>query len=174
MKVCLCILLEHTTRSQIPSPPKLNPFVCKEDSDVDSAPSDSDSNSDSYGSSDTEEISGSDKSYHPGSSVSSNSDDGSTMEVNPVVQPDEDDLMVLNARNSHRWGDHWLSTSEGKMAAITRWNHSLCDYHFCTEPQEVNHISVSFQLGNPLTVDLRFQMLVLVPGKKQLSWHFEK
>ena len=141
--------------------PKLNPFVCEEDSDEDSTCSDSDSNTDSDNSPGEEEDFGSDESYCPGSSASSNTDDGSAMGVDEsamgvdgsaigvdaLVQPDEDDqsdeddLAVLNSRNSRRWCNKWLKTSEGQTTAITRWNHSLSAYHFCTEPPEVTYFN---------------------------------
>ena len=153
---------------QVSIPPKLNPFVCEEDSDEDSTCSDSDSNTDSDNSPGEEEDFGSDESYCPGSSTSSNTDDGSAMGVDESAmgvdesamgvngsaigvdasvqsdedgQSDEDDLAVLNSRNSRRWCNKWLKTSEGQTTAITRWNHSLSAYHFCTEPPEVTYFN---------------------------------
>jgi hypothetical protein len=198
MCVSICSILNDMVHLciQVSIPPKLNPFVCEEDSDEDSTCSDSDSNTDSDNSPSEEEDFGSDESYCPGSSASSNTDDGSAMGVDESamgvdesamgvdesamgvdgsamgvdesamgvdgsamgvdgsaigvdasVQPDEDgqsdedDLAVLNSRNSRRWCNKWLKTSEGQTTAITRWNHSLSAYHFCTEPPEVTYFN---------------------------------
>ena len=74
-------------------PPKLNPFVCDEDSDAES--DDCDESDDKSFSSDDE--SSSDESYVPGSSDSSSDSmdtDGSATEVDP---PDEEELGILTA-----------------------------------------------------------------------------
>ena len=100
---------------QVSVPPKLNHFICEEDLDVDSTCSDGE-----------EEDFGFNESYCPGSSTFSNTDDGSAMGVNASVQPDEDDqsnednLVVLNSRNSHRWCNKWLKMSESQTTVITQ------------------------------------------------------
>jgi hypothetical protein len=56
----------------------------------------------------------------------------------PVIQPDEDDLAELTAKNSREWCKRWLGTSKGQKTAIQRWEAALRNYHFCIESPEVS------------------------------------
>jgi hypothetical protein len=97
--------------AQVSVPPKVNPFMCDEDSDVESVSDDSDDSDDSL---DEDSGSSSDTSYvdaDPSSSDSSNlstdSGEGSSMDVDPPLQPDEDDLSILTARNTRKWYSYY-------------------------------------------------------------------
>jgi hypothetical protein len=125
-------------------PPKLNPFVCDEDSDAES--DDCDESDDESSSSDDE--SSSDESYVPGSSDSSDSmdTDGSAMEVDPQVLPDEEELGILTARNTRAWCNKWLSTVASQTVVMTRWRDDLQKYHLCSDEPEVSYILASIQM----------------------------
>ena len=122
----------------------MNPFVCEEDSDVESSYSD-DSSSDG-----SEVDPDSDESYVAESSFSSASDSDmhADFDSNPAIDVDVevevdpstqkvDNLNVLTARNAKRWLKKWLGTPEGQSKAIIWWHDSLRDYHFCKESEEV-------------------------------------
>jgi hypothetical protein len=155
-------------------PPKVNPFMCIEDSDVESVSDDSDDSDDSH---DEDSGSSSDTSYIDADSSSSDSSDlvtdsgeGLSMEVDTPLQPDEDDLSILTARNAGKWCQKWLNSANNQMLIMTRWRDSLWDYHFGTETSEVSYIFWT-QLWCILTINSR---PVWVRGNKQLSHHFAK
>jgi len=122
-------------------PPKVNPFMCDEDSDVESVSDDSDDSpdEDSGSSSDTSYVDA-DPSSSDSSNLSTDSGEGSSMEVDPPLQPDEDDLSILTARNAGKWCQKWLSGTSRQTLIMTRWRDSLRDYHLCTETPEVSYI----------------------------------
>jgi len=130
--------------AQVSVPPKVNPFMCDEDSDVESVSDDSDDSDDLF---DEDSGSSSDTSYvdaEPSSSDSSNlstdSGEGSSMDVDPPLQPDEDDLSILTARNARKWCQKWLSGANKQTLIMTKWRDSLRDYLLCTETSEVSYI----------------------------------
>lgn len=118
--------------SQVKSPPKLNPFVCDEDSDAESISADDSDDWDEEASSDSELSS--DQNYVSGSSDSDS--DSSAMEVDPPVLPvDEEKLGVLTARNAQAWCKKWLSTASSQTEVMTRWRDDLREYLCCSEPE---------------------------------------
>ena len=133
--------------NQVSVPPKLNPFVYDEDSDVESVSgedSDDSDNSDDESSSDSE--SSSDKSFVPSDSSDVPTDsEGSSMEVDPL---DEDELGILTARNARKWCKRWLSTPNSQTLAMTRWRDDLQNYHFCTEVAEVSYKAIILIYSN--------------------------
>ena len=121
---------------KVSAPPKLNPFVCEEDSDVESMSSE-DSDDESEATSD----SSSDKSYMDDESSSTSDSYGSSaMDVDGP--DDEDELTILTARNASQWCHKWLSTADSQNLIMTRWCDALRDYHFCAQPPKVSVIQV--------------------------------
>ena len=90
-----------------------------------------------------------DESYVDMNSSSFDSDSNSAMGVDPLapvdapVEPDEDGLSILTARNASQWCKRWLSTANSQALVMMRWHDALHDYHFCTKPLEVSSIIVS-------------------------------
>jgi hypothetical protein len=147
-------------------PPKVNPFMCDEDSDIESVSDDSDDSDEDSGSN-------SDTSYVEADPSSSNlSGESSSMEVDPPLQPDEDDLSVLTAQNAGKWCREWLSSVNSQKLIMTRWRDSLRDYLLCAETSEVSYILII--IWCILTINSRLLKPVWVRGSKQLSHHFWK
>lgn len=139
---------------QVELPPKLNPFVCDEDSDVESNSEESDGSDDE--SDGSEDESGSDKSYIHSSSDSSGSSSGSAMEVDPPVLPDDDDddTSILTARNAGKWCERWLSTDASQTLVMTKWRDDLKGYLLCTDTPEVSYILVPILIYSNYTFEV--------------------
>jgi hypothetical protein len=104
--------------AQVNVPLKVNPFISNEDSNVESVSDDS-PNEDSGSSSDTSYVDA-DTNSLDSSNLSTDLDEGSSIEVDPPLQPDENDLSILTALNAGKWCQKWLSGANRQTLIMIR------------------------------------------------------